>query len=195
MKPSTRSAFEASALPHLDAMYAVSVRLTRSRTDADDLVQESLLRAYRSFHTFVEGTNCKAWLLRIVTNTFLTNYAKQKRARALAEQAGADFGGTSESADPRESLERQRLAPRIQAALASLPPEFRAAVVLSDMEGLSYKEIADALDCPVGTVMSRLYRGRKLLAARLTGQQADQDVIDIGPLLTERRLKAKGDPS
>lgn len=171
-----RTDFERQALAHLDAMYGAAYRLTRNPRDAEDLVQDSLLRAYRFWDSFQQDSNCKAWLLRIVTNTFINEYQRRKRSReildaATAEQEATD--GVLVHADARDKMSPERalvdrsVSDDVQRALEQLPEDFRTAVILCDMQGLSYKEIAEIMECPVGTVMSRLFRGRKLLAAAL----------------------------
>jgi len=171
-----RVEFERQALAHLDALYGAAYRLTRNPRDAEDLVQDSLLRAYRFWDSFQQDSNCKAWLLRIVTNTFINEYQRRKRSRevldlATAEQDATDGVLVQASARDKQSPERALLersvSDDVQRALEQLPDDFRTAVILCDMQGLSYKEIAEIMECPVGTVMSRLFRGRKLLAAAL----------------------------
>jgi RNA polymerase sigma-70 factor (ECF subfamily) len=150
--------------------------LTRNARDAEDLVQDSLLRAYRFWDSFQQDSNCKAWLLRIVTNTFINEYQRRKRSRevldaASAEQEATDgvlvHAETSDRASPERNLLDRSVSDDVQRSLDALPDDFRTAVVLCDVQGLSYKEIADIMQTPVGTVMSRLFRGRKLLAAAL----------------------------
>jgi RNA polymerase sigma-70 factor, ECF subfamily len=166
--------FEAEALPLLPGLYSAAFRLTRNAADAEDLVQETFLRAYRGFHQFEPGTNIKAWLYRILTNTFINSYRKKQREpqtdsldetedwylySRMAER------GTEPSAEASviESLPDED----VQEALSSLPDQFRIAVLLADVEGFSYKEIAEITEVPIGTVMSRLHRGRKALEKRL----------------------------
>jgi RNA polymerase sigma-70 factor (ECF subfamily) len=166
--------FEAEALPLLPGLYSAAFRLTRNAADAEDLVQETFLRAYRGFHQFEPGTNLKAWLYRILTNTFINSYRKKQREpqtdsldetedwylySRMAER------GTEPSAETSviESLPDED----VQEALSSLPDQFRIAVLLADVEGFSYKEIAEITEVPIGTVMSRLHRGRKALEKRL----------------------------
>ncbi len=166
--------FEAEALPLLQGIYSAAFRLTRNAADAEDLVQETFLRAYRGFHQFEPGTNLKAWLYRILTNTFINSYRKKQREpqtdsldetedwylySRMAER------GTEPSAEASviESLPDED----VQEALSSLPDQFRLAVLLADVEGFSYKEIAEITGVPIGTVMSRLHRGRKALEKRL----------------------------
>ena len=171
-----REEFERQALAHLDALYGAAYRLTRNPRDAEDLVQDSLLRAYRFWDSFQQDSNCKAWLLRIVTNTFINEYQRRKRSREVLDAATAEQNATDgvlvhASANDKQSPDRQLIersvSDDVQRALDALPEDFRTAVILCDMQGLSYKEIAEIMECPVGTVMSRLFRGRKLLAASL----------------------------
>ncbi len=171
-----RAEFERQALVHTDALFGAAYRLTRNARDAEDLVQDSLLRAYRFWDSFEQDSNCKAWLLRIVTNTFINEYQRKKRSREVLDAASAEQDATdgvlihSEATDrrsPERTLLERSVSDDVQRALESLPDDFRTAVVLCDVQGLSYKEIADIMGTPVGTVMSRLFRGRKLLAAAL----------------------------
>jgi len=171
-----RAEFERQALVHTDSLYGAAYRLTRNPRDAEDLVQDSLLRAYRFWDSFEQDSNCKAWLLRIVTNTFINEYQRKKRTREVLDQATAEQEATDgvlvhADANDRQSPERMLLdrsvSDDVQRALEGLPEDFRTAVVLCDVQGLSYKEIAEIMQTPVGTVMSRLFRGRKLLAAAL----------------------------
>jgi RNA polymerase sigma-70 factor (ECF subfamily) len=171
-----RAEFERQALVHTDALYGAAYRLTRNARDAEDLVQDSLLRAYRFWDSFEQDSNCKAWLLRIVTNTFINEYQRRKRSREVLDAATAEQDATDgvlihADANDRQSPERALLdrsvSDDVQRALDGIPEDFRTAVVLCDVQGLSYKEIAEIMQTPVGTVMSRLFRGRKLLAAAL----------------------------
>jgi len=185
-RKTNRREFEQIALPHLDVMYGVAYRLTRNSGDAEDLVQDALLRAYRFWHTFERNSNCKAWLLKILTNTFLNRYQKRKRERevigqALHEQKATDGvlvqEGSLAQRDPEGVLVDRMLSDDVARALTEIPPDFRIAVVLCDIEGMSYKEIADVMECPVGTVMSRLYRGRRLLQKSLYEYAVEQGII------------------
>lgn len=171
-----RADFERQALAHLDALYGAAYRLTRNARDAEDLVQDSLLRAYRFWDSFQQDSNCKAWLLRIVTNTFINEYQRRKRSREVLDAANAEQQATdgvlvhstaTDKQSPDRLLLEHSVSDDVQRALDQLPEDFRTAVILCDMQGLSYKEIAEIMECPVGTVMSRLFRGRKLLAAAL----------------------------
>ncbi len=181
-----RSEFEQTALPHLDALYGAAYRLTRNPRDAEDLVQDAMLRAYRFWDSFQKNSNCKAWLFRILTNTFINHYQKRKRARAVlnaavAEQSVTDGVLIHERArsqrNPEGILLDRTLSDDVAKALESLPADFRVAVVLCDVEGFSYKEIAEIMECPVGTVMSRLYRGRRLLKKALYDFAVEQGII------------------
>jgi len=171
-----RADFERQALVHTDALFGAAYRLTRNARDAEDLVQDSLLRAYRFWDSFEQDSNCKAWLLRIVTNTFINEYQRKKRSREVLDAASAEQDATdgvlvhAEATDrqsPERNLLERSVSDDVQRALDSLPDDFRTAVVLCDVQGLAYKEIAEIMQTPVGTVMSRLFRGRKLLAAAL----------------------------
>jgi RNA polymerase sigma-70 factor (ECF subfamily) len=171
-----RAEFERQALVHTDALFGAAYRLTRNARDAEDLVQDSLLRAYRFWDSFQQDSNCKAWLLRIVTNTFINEYQRRKRSREVLDAASAEQDATdgvlvhaaaTERQSPERTLLERSVCDDVQRALDSLPEDFRTAVVLCDVQGLSYKEIADIMQTPVGTVMSRLFRGRKLLATAL----------------------------
>ncbi len=171
-----RAEFEREALAHLDALYGAAYRLARNPRDAEDLVQDALLRAYRFWDTFEKDSNCKAWLLRILTNTFINEYQRKKRSRevldaAQAEQETTDgvlhHAAAQQQKSPEGLLLERSVSDDVQRALDALPDEFRTAVVLCDIEGLSYKEIAEIMECPVGTVMSRLFRGRRLLETAL----------------------------
>src|SRR5881398_717301 len=169
-----RARFERDALPLLPGLYSAALRLTRNPADAEDVVQETFLRAYRGFSGFEEGTNLKAWMYRILTNTFINAYRKKKRQPAevledelpdwyLYDQLGGEGAVASAEATVLEAIPDED----VRAALDSLPEAFRMAVWLADVEGFSYKEIAEILDVPIGTVMSRLHRGRKALEKRL----------------------------
>ena len=170
--PEMRTArFERDALPFLDQIYAGALRMTRNPIDAEDLVQETFIKAYRSFDTFQEGTNLKAWLYRILTNTYINIYRKNQRGPIVNPQdeihdweMAAQERHTSGGLQSAETQALELLPNEvISNAFAQVPDDFRNAVYLADVEGFSYKEIADIMDAPVGTVMSRLHRGRKAL--------------------------------
>ena len=164
-------------MEYMPALYSAALRMTRNAADAEDLVQETYLRAYRGFGGFEEGTNLRAWLYRILTNAYINTYrARQRRPeesnlddvedlylyRRLGGLEGARAGQSAE-----EELLEHITDSEVKAALESLPEQFRMAVLLADVEGFSYKEIAEILDIPIGTVMSRLHRGRKALQKKL----------------------------
>lgn len=177
--------FEEEAISHLKSMYAVATRLTRSRTEAEDLVQDTFVKAMRARHQFEPGTNMKAWLLRIQTNTFINRYRRGGLERAVLDGPDADplsDGWISAASlrgmrDPEGTALRPVLEAEIRRAVDGLPEEFRLAVVLADVEGLGYKEIADVMGCPIGTVMSRLHRGRRLLKAELLEQAREMGIV------------------
>jgi RNA polymerase sigma-70 factor (ECF subfamily) len=191
-----RAEFERQALVHTDALFGAAYRLTRNARDAEDLVQDSLLRAYRFWGSFEQDSNCKAWLLRIVTNTFINEYQRRKRSREVLDAASAEqdatdgvllHAGATDRQSPERTLLERSVSDDVQRALDSLPDDFRTAVVLCDVQGLSYKEIADIMQTPVGTVMSRLFRGRKLLAAALREFAISEGYVKPdGPERTER---------
>jgi RNA polymerase sigma-70 factor (ECF subfamily) len=180
--------FEAEALPLLPGMHAAARHLTRNASDAEDLVQEAYLRAYRGFARFQPGTNLRAWLHRILMNTFINHYHKRRRLPELLLGEGNDhasLGGRTVERDPAPSAEDLVVASlpdeALQQALASLPAQFRMAVLLADVQGFSYKEIAELAGVPIGTVMSRLHRGRKALSKQL-GQLAKESSARREPI-------------
>jgi len=168
--------FEAEALRHLDALYRTALRMTRSEADAEDLVQETYIRAFRFREQFTLGTNMKAWLFRILTNTFINTYRRKAAQPEVTDLEGVDefslyrrMAGdraASSSPDPEAELLSRVVDTEVTDALEELPEKFRTTVLL-DVEGFSYKEIAEMLSIPIGTVMSRLHRGRKFLQKRL----------------------------
>jgi RNA polymerase sigma-70 factor (ECF subfamily) len=182
----SRIDFEREALPHLQALYAAATRMTRHEKDAEDLVQDTLLRAYRFFDTFEAGTNCKAWLFRIMTNVFCNKYREREREhQILAEAESSDvnveqFVGGIEGRDAEGALLGKMVSADVEKALAQVPQDFRMAVILADLEDFSYKEIAEIMSCPAGTVMSRLYRGRKILQGLLYDYAVEQGIIPQG---------------
>jgi RNA polymerase sigma-70 factor (ECF subfamily) len=175
--PDPRALFEEQAIPFLDQLYGAALRMTRNPSDAQDLVQETFVKAYSAFGQFEQGTNLKAWLYRILTNTFINTYRKKQRdpyqgstsemedwQLGTAESVTASMSSRSAEAEAIDHLPDSD----VKEALQSIPEDFRLAVYLADVEGFSYQEIADIMKTPVGTVMSRLHRGRRLLRGLLT---------------------------
>ena len=171
---STQEAFEAIALEHFDALYNTAMRLTRNPSEAQDLVQETYLKAYRFFHRFEPGTNIKAWLFTILRNTYINAYRKAARQQQQVDfdqiaPFYADPSGATEWTErgSTEAMLTHLVQDDVKRALESLPDEYRMVVLLADLEDFAYKEIADIVGCPVGTVMSRLFRGRRQLRKSL----------------------------
>jgi RNA polymerase sigma-70 factor, ECF subfamily len=177
-RAATSSEFEALALPHVDSLYRTALRMTRNPDEAEDLVQETFMKAFRSYATFEPETNFRAWLFKIMTNSYINRYRRQQgnpvrtslddvAAFLASDEAGESVIEPAEAPAMVEATMDERFDQEVKHALDDLPEEFRQVVVLALVEGLSYKEIADALDCPLGTVMSRLYRGRQMLRRKL----------------------------
>jgi RNA polymerase sigma-70 factor (ECF subfamily) len=167
--------FERDAMQYAGQLYSAALRMTRNPADAEDVVQETFLKAYRAYDTFKAGTNLKAWLYRILTNTYINRYRKSQRRPSEVELGELQdlylYRRLGEQSGARQSAEEEVLERFVDAdvkqALESLPEHFRMPVLLADVEGFSYKEIAEILDVPIGTVMSRLHRGRKALERKL----------------------------
>jgi RNA polymerase sigma-70 factor, ECF subfamily len=178
--------FERDVLPLLPGLYGAALRMTRNPSDAEDLVQEATLRAYRGFATFQEGTNLKAWLYRILTNSFINTYRKRQRQPQVVD--GPDdidewflfdrLGSRSVERSAEEDVLERIPDTDVKAALESIPENFRMAVLLADVEGFSYKEIAEIMEVPIGTVMSRLHRGRKALEKALYALAKERGLVD-----------------
>ncbi len=169
--------FEQIAFEHMDSLYSTALRMTRNTEEAEDLVQDTYMRAFRFFDKYQQGTNFKAWIFKILTNTFINRYRKKTRTPQKVQFEKVEFGienpdGYQETAEWTgfdESNYEELFDDDIRSALSQLSEEFRMVILLADVEGFSYKEIADIIDRPIGTVMSRLFRGRKMLQKILEG--------------------------
>ncbi|MDL1894079.1 sigma-70 family RNA polymerase sigma factor [Sphingobacteriales bacterium CHB3] len=165
--------FQGEALPHMDFLYNYALRMTFNAADAEDLVQETFLKAFRFWDSYEKGTNIRAWLFRIMKNAFINRYRKEKKEPETVEYQEVEnfYNSVRESAvetsDLQESVFKNLLEDEVAVAIAELPEDFRTVVILCDIEELTYEEVAEFIDCPIGTVRSRLHRGRKLLRARL----------------------------
>ncbi|RFA11217.1 RNA polymerase subunit sigma-70 [Subtercola boreus] len=195
-----RALFEEQAIPFLDQLYGAALRMTRNPADAQDLVQETFVKAYAAFAQFEQGTNLKAWLYRILTNTFINVYRKKQRDPyqgttsdledwQLGNAESATATGTSSRSAEAEAIDHLPDS-AVKDALQSIPEDFRLAVYLADVEGFSYQEIADIMKTPVGTVMSRLHRGRRLLRGLLT-EYAEGRGIPVAAAETKTASSAK----
>lgn len=191
-----RDRFAEDAASHLDALYAVACRLTRNPTEAEDLVQDALVKAMRAKDQFQPGTNLKAWLFRILTNTFINKYRRGGLERSVFDGPDADplvDGWVSASTmrqlrDPEQVALMPIVEGEVKKALDALPTEFKLAVILCDVEEFSYEEIAQIMGCPIGTVMSRLHRGRKLLQRSLYNHALSLGIVK-GEALDEKTEK------
>lgn len=187
-----KSEFEALALEHMDALYASALRLTRSPKDAEDLVQDTYLKAFRFFESFERGTNIKAWLFKILTNTFINKYRRKVKEKEMAEAPAEDvmldkFVSSDQVRalqDPEGDFFAKLLSDEVVEALDQVPVDFRMVVILADIQDFSYKEIAEIVGCPVGTVMSRLFRGRRILQKHLYDYAIREGVI-MPPITAE----------
>ena len=181
----TREEFEALALAHLNPLYSAALRLTKNERDAEDLVQDTCMRAFRFFDKFERGTNIKAWLFKILTNTFINRYRRKVKERTVVEGSEREAvhehfvsrDATDFAANPEQFFFDRLLSDDVLKAIDALPIDFRLVVILADLQEFSYKEIAEILYCPVGTVMSRLFRGRKLLQKNLRDYAVGQGVL------------------
>jgi RNA polymerase sigma-70 factor (ECF subfamily) len=191
-----RALFEEQAIPYMDQLYAAAMRLTRNPTDAADLVQETFIKAFQAFGQFQQGTNLKAWLYRIQTNTFINNYRKNQRnpyqgtiddledwQLGNAESVTQSTSTRSAEADAIDHLPDSD----VKEALQSIPEDFRMAVYFADVEGFSYQEIADIMKTPVGTVMSRLHRGRRMLRDLLADYARERGIV-VPPATTRPKV-------
>jgi RNA polymerase sigma-70 factor (ECF subfamily) len=181
-----RERYERDVLPLLPSLYGAAMRLTRNPSDAEDLLQETYLRAYRGFGGFQEGTNLKAWLYRILTNSYINTYRKKQREpQTVSGPEDLDewylydrLGGRNVEGSAEEAVLDQIPDQAVKDAVESLPERFRLPVLLADVEGFSYKEIAEIMDTPIGTVMSRLHRGRKALEKALWETAKERGFVD-----------------
>lgn len=171
--PANHEEFEREAIPHMDILYNYALRMTSNADDADDLVQETYLKAYRFWDKYEKGTNIRAWLFRIMKNSYINRYRKESKEPDTVDYEDIqNFYRTIRyaTADPNDLEEKifgGLLGDEVARAIESLPEDFRTVVILCDIEGLSYEEIAEFVDCPIGTIRSRLHRGRKMLRAKL----------------------------
>lgn len=194
------SDFEEIALIHLDDLYATALRYTKNDKDAEDLVQETYLKAFTNFHRYEKGTNCRAWLFTILTNTFINRFRRKKKEREILNADDLrpieDNFFNREKAEfyqnPEKGIIFKTFSTDLKDALGNLPDEFRTVVVLADLNDFSYKEIAHILDVPVGTVMSRLFRGRKLMRRHLVDIAYDRGIIrNREPFLNEETNRTR----
>lgn len=174
----TRDTFEHQALRHLGELYSRALRYARNDRDAEDLVQETLLRAYASWEKFQQGTNCRAWLFRILTNNFINEYRRSIKERRWVSRQDPIVSPARRHAarDPEGDLHNRMLGDEVVAALRALPDDFRDVVILADLQGKSYREIAEHIQCPIGTVMSRLYRARRILEGQLADYARERGI-------------------
>ena len=180
-----RADFQQQAMQFAPQLYSAAMRMTRNNADAEDLVQETYLRAYRSFHTFEDGTNLRAWLFRILTNTYINSYrSKQRRVQETDLDDVEDLylyrrisGVDVASRSAEDTMFELFTDDEVKAALEALPESFRMPVLLADVEEFSYKEIAEMLDIPIGTVMSRLHRGRKAMQKALVDFATERGLL------------------
>lgn len=198
-----RDAFEQEAAPHIDSMYATALRLTKNTADAEDLVQESVLKAYRYFEKYEQGTNCKAWMFRIMTNTFINRYRKlQRRQEYLVPDGYRALQDRVENEEPNElhrffegesDMYFHLFSDEVKNALEEIPVDFRMVVLLADLQDFQYKEIAEIMDCPIGTVMSRLYRGRRMLRERLEDYALANGLVRSSAVASSSKESAQED--
>jgi RNA polymerase sigma-70 factor, ECF subfamily len=186
-----RARFSDMAMEYMPSLYTAALRMTRNRADAEDLVQETYLKAYRAFDTFSEGTNLRAWLYRILTNTYINSYRAKRRRPEISDVEDVEdlylYHRLSPTSDgSRRSAEEEVLDgftdDEVKGAIEALPDAFRIAVLLADVEGFSYKEIAEITDVPIGTVMSRIHRGRRALQKTLHDFAEARGLVGAGPV-------------
>lgn len=195
-KQDHRSEFERLSMEHMDALYASALRLTRNPKDAEDLVQDTYLKAFRFFDSFEPGTNIKAWMFKILTNTFINKYRRKVKEKEMAEAPAEDimldrFISTAQVRsvqEPENDFFDRLLSDEVVEALDQVPVDFRMVVILADIQDFSYKEIAEIVGCPVGTVMSRLFRGRRILQKHLYDYAVREGIV------TPERDEETGEP-
>jgi RNA polymerase sigma-70 factor (ECF subfamily) len=202
MSAADRRRFEALALPLGDSLYGAAMRLTRDPAEAEDLVQDSFVRAFRFWDTFDEGSNIKAWMFTILRNTFINGYHRRGRQREFHDSVSSQMrslgssvavaNSTSQPPGPEEAVCAAMTQQMIRNALALLPANYRDAVAYVDLDGLSLKEIAEIMDCPIGTIMSRIYRGRKLLHKILHAHAAEIELLSEGASPAGERMTTRG---
>jgi RNA polymerase sigma-70 factor (ECF subfamily) len=192
-----RAEFEALLTPWLDALYASALRMTRNEGNAEDLVQDTVMRAWRFFDKFQKGTNFRAWIFKILTNTFINGYRRTTRERSLEDETerqsveAAFFSAevTDQAENPETHLVSRVMSADVVAAIDALPVDFRMVVILADLQEFSYKEIAEILDVPVGTVMSRLFRGRRQLQKALLARETELEApVDLNRWRARKKL-------
>jgi RNA polymerase sigma-70 factor (ECF subfamily) len=186
-----RTRFESEVLPHLDAMHRTAIRLTRNPSDADDLVQDSVIKAYRFFDSYEQGTNIRAWLLKILSNVFFSKYRRTVLEGSVAALGASDpvsdgwmsQASMSANREPERLVEKPILESAVARVLDDIPEDFRTVLVLVDVEGLTYREVAESMGCPIGTVMSRLHRARRAVAQKLGvqvgGGESEREVVSL----------------
>ncbi len=185
-----RDAFEREALPHLDALHAYALHLCRDASDAEDLVQETYIKALNNFQSYQAGTNCRAWLFRILTNTFFNLRRSRKRHNPIETDVSPEVELAMSESNMDQGIYRpidaqlldNVVSKHVTEALDTLPPEFRTVLLLADLHDFSYKEIADVVECPVGTVMSRLYRARKAMQKQLLDHAVREGIVERPPV-------------
>jgi RNA polymerase sigma-70 factor (ECF subfamily) len=176
--------FEKEAVPHMDSLYNYALKMTGDSDDANDLIQETYLKAFRFWDKFEKGTNCKAWLFRILKNTYINTYRKETKEPDKVDYEDVENfyenvkPSSTDSAHLEKDIYDNLLDDELSEAITSLPEDFRTVVILCDIEGYTYDEIADFIDCPVGTVRSRLHRARKMLFTKLHKYAADKGYVE-----------------
>jgi RNA polymerase sigma-70 factor, ECF subfamily len=190
-----RGDFAQDAMQYAPQLFSGAMRMTRNRADAEDLVQDTYLRAYRSFHTFEAGTNLRAWLFRILTNTFINSYRSKQRRPQESELGDIEelylykrISGGEAGRSAEDTLFDLFTDDEVKGALEELPENFRLPVLLADVEDFSYKEIAEILDIPIGTVMSRLHRGRKAMQKKLADFATERGLLVRTPIDTDQAV-------